>query len=68
MFALQRLLIDRYFLGSGIDLNTEFTDDNAVHGNAAATNEFIAAAPRTDAGVCQYFVETFHTAIVAKPA
>jgi hypothetical protein len=38
-------LIDRYFLGHGIDLDAEFADNDAIDGDAAAANEFIAAAP-----------------------
>ena len=50
MFALQRLLIDRDFLRGGINLDAQLADDDAVHGNAAAANKVVAAAPGTNAG------------------
>ena len=45
IFTLQRLLIDRHFLGRRINLNAEFADDYAVYGDASAANEVVAAAP-----------------------
>ena len=62
-FGVERLRRRRRPAGPGSTRRAQFAHHLAVHADAAGEDQFVAVAPRADAGVGQIFVEAFHELI-----